>query len=301
LSQISADPARFLRDKTLALSRQRKELVTLALIRLATQDPEEAAEQLGKKWGVQLTAEERNWVWGVIGKRAALRLDLQAAQYFAQVSRDGDLSDDLLGWKVRAALRAGTQPQWPQVLSATAAMSENAARESTWVYWRAKALMETAAAAPAAASPAPAGAHAGPLSTAPRSTAGATPPQRWANARRARRHGRRTGSRSLRLRRTARSRSRSAAPRSGERSPTCRRSSARTGGAAPSTASDRAGGDLAAASGAAPSEARHVHPVDQHRPHRFGSLVVGLGAHGLDAAGHVLEVAGDGGTHCLPA
>jgi soluble lytic murein transglycosylase len=178
LSQISADPARFLRDKTLALSRQRKELVTLALIRLATQDPEAAAEQLGKKWGVQLTAEERNWVWGVIGKRAALRLDPQAAQYFAQVSRDGDLSDDLLGWKVRAALRAGTQPQWSQVLSATAAMSENAAREPTWVYWRAKALMETAAAAPAAASPAPSGVHAGPLSTAPGSTAGTTPPQR---------------------------------------------------------------------------------------------------------------------------
>lgn len=175
LNQISAEPARFLKEKSLALSRQRKELITLALIRLATSDPEAAAEQLGKKWGLQLTSEERNWVWGVIGKRSALRLDAKAATYFAQITRDADLNDDLLAWKVRASLRIG--PQWDRVLAATAAMSEAAAKEPSWVYWRAKALMATAA-APAAAVSAPAGVHAGPLSSAPGSTAATTPPQR---------------------------------------------------------------------------------------------------------------------------
>ncbi|MEI7785683.1 MAG: transglycosylase SLT domain-containing protein [Betaproteobacteria bacterium] len=184
LSQISADPARFLREKSLALSRQRKELITLALVRLATNEPEAAAEQLGKKWGLQLTSEERNWVWGVIGKRAALRLDAQAAAYFAQISRDADLNDDLLAWKVRAALRAGPQPLWAQVAAATAAMSEGAAKDSAWVYWRAKALMATAGTAPVSAPSVPsgpsaqAGVHSGPLSTAPGSTAAGTPPQR---------------------------------------------------------------------------------------------------------------------------
>ena len=178
LAQVTSDPARFLRDKSLALTRQRKEFITLALIRLASSEPAEAAEQLSKKWGVQLTAEERNWVWGVIGRRTAMRLDPQALAHYAQVSRDSDLSDEMLAWKVRAALRAGTQPQWPAVLAATSAMSPGAARDPAWIYWRAKALMALAGDAPAAAAPAPAGLHAGPLSSAPGSTAAAVSPQR---------------------------------------------------------------------------------------------------------------------------
>jgi soluble lytic murein transglycosylase len=57
------------------------------------------------------------------------------------VRKDSDLNDDLLGWKVRAALRMG---QWAQVLSATQAMSPEARKDPTWVYWRARALMATA-------------------------------------------------------------------------------------------------------------------------------------------------------------
>src|SRR3569833_439091 len=36
-----------------------------------------------------------------------------------------------------------------------------------------------------------------------------------------------------------------------------------------------------------------LHPADQDRAHRLGAVVVDIGAHGLDAAEHVLEVAGD--------
>ncbi len=176
LTQLMADPGRFLREKSLAFSRQRKELITLALLRLSSTDLAAAAELLSKKWGPQLSAEERNWVWGSLGRRAAMRLDREALDHYAQVSREADLTDDMLAWKVRAALRAGSQPQWPQVLSAIAAMSEAAARDPAWVYWRARALMATAAPAPAAA--AASGFHAGPLSPAPGSTASGVPPQR---------------------------------------------------------------------------------------------------------------------------
>ncbi|MEY2734736.1 MAG: hypothetical protein RLZ58_145, partial [Pseudomonadota bacterium] len=176
LSQLMAEPGRFLREKSLAFSRQRKELITLALLRLSTTDPAAAADWLTKKWGPQLSAEERNWVWGSLGRRAAMRLDREALDHYAQVSREADLSDDMLAWKVRAALRAGSQAQWPQVLSAIAAMSETAARDPAWVYWRARALMATAPPAPAAAGTA--GFHAGPLSAAPGSTASGVPPQR---------------------------------------------------------------------------------------------------------------------------
>ena len=150
LGAVQAQPAQFLADKKFALTRQRKELITLALVRLAATDPTAAAEQLRLKWGVQLTAEERHWVWGLIGKQAALRLDSQALAYFERVGKDAPLPDDMLAWKARAALRAGSQPQWTTVLAAIEAMSNEAQRDPTWVYWRAKGLMATATAGDAA-------------------------------------------------------------------------------------------------------------------------------------------------------
>ncbi len=150
---VQAEPAKFLDDKKFAFTRQRKELITLALVRLAAQNPAAAAEQLRRKWGLQLTAEERQWVWGVIGKQAALRLDREALAYFERVDQDATLPDDMLAWKARAALRAGTVPNWRQVLAAIEAMSEEGRRDPTWVYWRAKALMATAPASEAGVEP----------------------------------------------------------------------------------------------------------------------------------------------------
>jgi soluble lytic murein transglycosylase len=48
------------------------------------------------------------------------------------------LNDDLLIWKVRAALR---QSQWQQVLSATGAMTAATRQDPAWSYWRARALL----------------------------------------------------------------------------------------------------------------------------------------------------------------
>src|SRR6185369_15941341 len=48
---------------------------------------------------------------------------------------------DMLAWKVRAALRAGRTPQWPTVLQAVNAMSEEARSDPAWVYWRARAML----------------------------------------------------------------------------------------------------------------------------------------------------------------
>jgi soluble lytic murein transglycosylase len=138
---IHADPAKYLEKRILAITRSRKELAVLALIRLAAKDPDEAADLLSKRWAIQLSPEERNWTWGVIGKQAAQKLQDNAVQHFAKVQKDSDLNDDLLAWKVRAALRQG---QWPQVLSATQAMSADARKDPTWIYWRARALLSTA-------------------------------------------------------------------------------------------------------------------------------------------------------------
>jgi len=138
---IYASPERYLDEKHTALRPRTKEFVTLAMIRLAVKDPAQAAEHMDKlRWRTQLTQEERSYVWGVIGKRAAQRLSDDASGYFAN-AQDQYLTSDHLEWKVRAALRAGN---WKQVLGATAAMDEATRRDPAWVYWRARALTANA-------------------------------------------------------------------------------------------------------------------------------------------------------------
>ncbi len=135
---IFSGPGLYLDDKHTALLPRTKEFVTLGLIRMAADDPVQAAEHMGlMRWRTQLTQEERSYVWGVIGKRAAQRLSDDAPRYFAE-AQDKHLQPEHLEWKVRAALRAGN---WKQVLEATAAMDEAQRRDPTWIYWRARALM----------------------------------------------------------------------------------------------------------------------------------------------------------------
>ena len=148
LTELNASPIKFLVKKHLALRTERKEIITLALIKLAINDLDGAVQQMNGKWAMQLTEEERNWVWGVIGKQAATRLGAlsgnDALQYFANATKDTDLTDDMLAWKTRAALRAGTQPNWTLVLKAINAMSDDARKDPAWSYWKARALLATA-------------------------------------------------------------------------------------------------------------------------------------------------------------
>ena len=156
VTELNASPARFLATKVIAISRVRKEIIVLALVKLASSDAEGAARFMQDKWAMQLNEEERNWVWGAIGRQAASRLASDdAVGYFARVSRNTDLSDDMLGWKVRAALRAGGTQRWSQVLAGINAMSEGARKEPVWVYWKARALLGNAPPPAAGAQPSP--------------------------------------------------------------------------------------------------------------------------------------------------
>ena len=140
LDELRGNPARFLTKRVGAGTRVARESVVLALIRLAQKNPELAADMLENRWGIQLEAEQRSWTWSVIGKQVAKQLGRDAMDYFAK-ARDGEIDDDHLGWKVRAALRQG---QWKAVLETTLAMSEQAQRDPTWLYWRARAVKQLA-------------------------------------------------------------------------------------------------------------------------------------------------------------
>ena len=140
-ADLNNSPSRYLTSRVFAASRARKEMTVLALIKLAGGDIDNAARQLEDKWGPQLSPEERNWVWGVIGKQAAQRLTGDAMAHFAKVSRDSDLTDEMLAWKVRAALRAPRGPLWPDLLRAIEAMSDEVRADPPWVYWKARALL----------------------------------------------------------------------------------------------------------------------------------------------------------------
>ncbi len=140
-ADLNNSPTRYLTSRVFVASRARKEMIVLALIKLATTDLDNAARQLEDKWGPQLAPEERNWIWGVIGKQAAQKLNGDPMVHYAKVSRDKDLTDDMLAWKVRAALRAVRGPDWTAVLQAVNAMSEEAQAEPAWVYWKARALL----------------------------------------------------------------------------------------------------------------------------------------------------------------
>jgi len=139
--QIFAAPAKYLAAQRRAPKASiEQEMVVLALIRLAAKEgPHKTAAQLEGFWAQRLNQEQRNWVWAVVGKQSALRLQSQALGYFAKARQDGDLNDDLLQWRARAALRAGN---WPLVRRTIAALGQEVQTRPVWTYWKARALLE---------------------------------------------------------------------------------------------------------------------------------------------------------------
>ncbi|WP_302176035.1 lytic transglycosylase domain-containing protein [uncultured Hydrogenophaga sp.] len=153
LDAIAAEPQRYLDGKLTAFRTHTKELVTLAIIRLASNDPAAAATEVDHlRWRTQLTRSERDWLWGVIGKRAAQRFMPEAVDYFSRGS-DRGMADDHLAWKVRAALRTG---RWSMVREAVDAMGPAQQSDPAWVYWKARGLLAQAGLESAAGVPDPA-------------------------------------------------------------------------------------------------------------------------------------------------
>ena len=149
LDELFANGPRFFSQRAASLGSESAEWMTLALIKAASSDYDNAIKLLQSKSASPLNNEQKRWAWGVVAKQAAQQFDDKALDYFA-LAGNTPLSDDILAWKVRAALRAGKTPAWAVIQSAVDAMSPAAQKETAWVYWRARAWMgqQTAGSAP---------------------------------------------------------------------------------------------------------------------------------------------------------
>ncbi|MDD5030562.1 MAG: transglycosylase SLT domain-containing protein [Rhodoferax sp.] len=138
LQEALSEPAYFLLKRQPTSQRVMQELALLALTRWAASDPDQAAQALTQRWSAQFSSAQRDWAWGAIGKQATQKLSDNALRYFGNVHPTA-LNDDHLAWRARAALR---QQQWDELLATIDAMSQAAADDATWVYWRARALLQ---------------------------------------------------------------------------------------------------------------------------------------------------------------
>jgi soluble lytic murein transglycosylase len=142
LDELMANPLRFLQQRATSLGKESPEWITLALVKMAANDHDAAIKQINTNKSVKLlNAEQLQWVWAVIGRQAAMDFDSKAVSYFESVGNAQGLSDDLLAWMVRAALRAEGTPRWSMVESAIEAMTPATQKDPAWVYWRARALI----------------------------------------------------------------------------------------------------------------------------------------------------------------
>jgi soluble lytic murein transglycosylase len=150
LTEVWEQPLRYLAKRADASHRQGAEMVVLALTRLATSDPQTAATLLEDRWQTQLAPDAAAWTWAAIAKQAAWKRMPEADDWFQRAqsvprARDVDWTDDTLAWRARSALRATDAARWERVLAAITAMSTTAQADPTWIYWKARALVASAA------------------------------------------------------------------------------------------------------------------------------------------------------------
>jgi soluble lytic murein transglycosylase len=113
-----------------------REVRVLAAIRYARSDPAAMAEALDGEFGEHLPERERQYLWTRVAYSGAhLHLD-QALDWYARAG-NAQLSDPLLAWKARAALRAA---DWMAVREAIDRMSARMREDPAWTYWYGRAL-----------------------------------------------------------------------------------------------------------------------------------------------------------------
>jgi soluble lytic murein transglycosylase len=157
VAELWEQPARYLKTRPPVNTVAGHELDLLALMRLASQDPEQAAQQLEATFGARLPLPLAATAWAQVARQSAMKHAPEAARQadrawalWAKAAPPGTLppwSDEVLAWHARAALRtpALDAQRWPLLQRAVEAMSPAEQQDATWVYWKARALHARAA------------------------------------------------------------------------------------------------------------------------------------------------------------
>lgn len=151
LMQAIDRPAAFLTAHERRLTEVQRELAIVAIVRLARDNPQDAAEYAGALH-LLLTPEQRGIVWGRIGHMAALRLMREANDWYRRggehigIGPDAARVDEVLEWQARSALRAN---DWKTVKTTIDRMPSSLRDDPTWIYWYGRALHQAGRAAEA--------------------------------------------------------------------------------------------------------------------------------------------------------
>ncbi|MFY3137470.1 transglycosylase SLT domain-containing protein [Achromobacter xylosoxidans] len=136
------DPMRWLtRQDRLPVGRNEKELVTIALARLARSDINVADSYLRREWAKSMAKSNLAWIRGQYALVAALNLDSRADDWYHEAGHIR-MTEYNAGWKVRAALR---QPKidWKWVIESIDQMPQAQQQDPSWIYWKARGLAAT--------------------------------------------------------------------------------------------------------------------------------------------------------------
>ncbi len=144
LVQAIDRPAAFLTAHERRLTEVQRELAIVAVVRLARDSPQDAAEY-ASALNLLLTPEQRGIVWGRIGHMAALRLMREAHEWYRRggeqvgIGSDAARVEEVLEWQARSALRAN---DWKTVQAVIERMPATLREEPTWIYWHGRALAQ---------------------------------------------------------------------------------------------------------------------------------------------------------------
>ena len=137
LAEAARHPKRLLEKLPKNMERRAaREVVILAAIRQARNDPEAAAEALEGPLSRRLPEADLRYLWGRVGYEGARQHKEGALSWYARAGAVR-MDDEQLAWKVRAALRRG---HWQTVRDTIDRMSPEVRRYSAWTYWYGRAL-----------------------------------------------------------------------------------------------------------------------------------------------------------------
>lgn len=126
------------RQNSLPRDRAGRELVAIALSRLARSDLQVGYDYFDRSWARQLPANDANWVRSQFALHASFKLDPIAVAWY-RASEGGRLTEYNQAWRARMVLRQ--QPvDWRALNRYIEQMPPAMRQDPTWIYWRARGL-----------------------------------------------------------------------------------------------------------------------------------------------------------------